>query len=32
VVSAGHNLWILYRFDDHHVLMMTARSPVAFDE
>jgi len=23
---AGHNLWILYRFDDEHVFVMTARS------
>ncbi|MBN1606607.1 MAG: hypothetical protein JW940_08225 [Polyangiaceae bacterium] len=29
----GHNLWILYRFDDVHVLIMTARGepPVPAD-
>lgn len=25
---AGQNLWILYRFDDDHVFVMTARSDV----
>jgi hypothetical protein len=31
---AGHNLWILYRFDDEHVFVMTARGqpPVPLDE
>ncbi len=31
---AGHNLWLLYRFDDDHVFIMTARSqpPVPADE
>jgi hypothetical protein len=30
----GHNLWILYRFDDEHVFVMTARGqpPVPLDE
>jgi hypothetical protein len=31
---SGHNLWILYRFDDVHVFIMTARGypPVPLDE
>lgn len=31
---AGHNIWILYRFDDEHVFVMTARGepPVPADE
>ena len=30
----GHNLWIIYRFDDDHVFVMTARSqpPLPADE
>jgi hypothetical protein len=30
----GQNLWLLYRFDDAHVFIMTARGdpPVPFDE
>lgn len=30
----GHNLWLLYRFDDDHVFMMTPRSqpPVPVDD
>ncbi len=30
----GHNVWILYRFNDDHVFLMTARSqpPVPLDE
>jgi hypothetical protein len=30
---AGHNIWLLYRFDEHHVFIMTARSqpPVPVD-
>jgi hypothetical protein len=30
----GHNLWLLYRFDDQHVFIMTARGdpPVPIDE
>jgi hypothetical protein len=30
----GQNLWILYRFDDRHVFVMTARShpPIPLDE
>jgi hypothetical protein len=29
----GHNLWLLYRFDDEHLFLMTARSqpPVPVD-
>jgi hypothetical protein len=31
---AGHNLWVLDRFDDEHVFILTARSqpPVPVDE
>ena len=31
---AGHNLWLLYRFDQAHVFILTARSdpPVPADE
>jgi len=31
---AGHNVWILYRFDDEHVYVMTARGepPVPMDD
>jgi hypothetical protein len=31
---AGQNLWILYRFDDEHVFILTARGhpPVPVDE
>jgi hypothetical protein len=30
----GHNLWLLYRFDDDHVFIMAARAqpPVPIDE
>jgi hypothetical protein len=30
----GHNLWLLYRFDDDHVFIMSARNqpPVPVDE
>jgi hypothetical protein len=30
----GHNLWVLYRFDDHNVFVMTARGhpPVPVDD
>lgn len=31
---AGHNLWVLYRFEDEHVFILSARSqpPVPVDE